>query len=341
MKEDNKKFIDSSDFALRVLRVMEVKNISIRQLHERIVQIGYDITLNNLGIYLQRVPSSNFVVALSKALCISTDYLLGLEDIDSISNTFDYSYENKRYQKYIGDYFFYFFPTVSNTPQKLVVAKMSIIKAGNTLHAYLNVTTDEGCPKLYHGDILLSNIFQVGYACLYGSSIGEIVYLSFCDPVINGDMNINILLGLMISVSSGTVAKRVPVTSRFFVSRSEIQDNDLDLVRAQLMLNSKFICISSDSIDQAITSSLPENVDRTKFLARIKSAFEPKSFFLIDENYIINTLASDFKLSNDTIDYLISSLRNASFTSINNKINPSNESRLFRFLNKKNDLSPF
>ena len=92
------------------------------------------------------------------------------------------------------------------------------------------------------GDILLSNIFQVGYACLYGSSIGEIVYLSFCDPVINGDMNINILLGLMISVSSGTVAKRVPVASRFFISRSEIQDKNLDtcVLRQRLLHNSTF-----------------------------------------------------------------------------------------------------
>ena len=74
MNEDNKKFLDIDDFKNRILNVMECKGFTIDDIYNKMTEdIGYNITKNNLNIYLQRVPSVYFLIALSKALGVSTD----------------------------------------------------------------------------------------------------------------------------------------------------------------------------------------------------------------------------------------------------------------------------
>lgn len=335
MNEDNKKFFDTDDFKTRILNVMECKGITIDDIYNKMkYEIGYNITKNNLNIYLQRVPSVYFLIALSKALGVSTDYLLGLEDINYYSSGFDYHYDSKKYTKYIGEYFFYFYPTVSNTPKKINIAKLIIAK--NTPYtSRLIIETDEGGKKEYIGNLILSNIYNVGYITLRGIDLGEMVFLSFCDPIINSDIvKTETILGSMLSVSSGDF-KRVPVMSRFFVSRKPISKNDENIIKSNLLLNTKYINISHENLLKSLDNINLDAEISKGIKQRLQTAFCEKKYYKIEESFILNTLKNDFNLSTEQAENIISALRINSINSANIKINKSSDARIFSYLNKK------
>ena len=341
MKEENRKFITSDGFYERVKLVMDYKNISIDSLHEIINnEIGYEISKNNLNIYLQRVPNTNFLIALSKALSISSDYLLGISDEDLFGTGFNYDYESQKYKKYLNnDYSLYFYPTVSNSPQNHISGKQRVTKAKlSVFHdvsykAKLTIITDENEKKEYVGNFLLSDSYDVGYIYLHGTKLGEMVFMSFCDPNINGNVvKVEALVGLMISVSSGDF-KRVPVMSRFVLSKVSVATEKFDAVLSNLILNTKYINLSDDSLSDALHNlNLSDDLEK-ELLSRLRSAFPPKTYRRIEEGYLLNTIKNDFNLPFDEIYKLINNLRLNSLDCVsNNKANKSVDTHLFRYI---------
>lgn len=335
MNEDNKKFLNTEDFTERITNVMNCKGITVDSLCQKLVdEVGYSITKNNLNIYLQRVPSVYFLIALSKALGVSTDYLLGLEDVNLYSTGLDYCYDDKKYKKYDGDYYFYFYPTVSNSPQKINVAKLTINKFVS-YKAKLVIETDEKDKKVYTGDFLLSDIYNVGYIILKGINLGEMVFLSFCDPVINGEVvKTQIVLGSMMSVSSGDF-KRVPVTSRFLISRTEISKDAEEIIKSNLLLNTKYININLECISEALNAINFSESQIEKIIKRLTSAFSEKKYYKIEESYILNTLKNDMNFSITQTEKIISALRLHSLSNANNKINKALDSRIYNYLSNE------
>lgn len=332
MNEENKKFLDIADFSNRILRSMESKGLTIDNLYTKMKdEIGYNITRNNLSIYMQRAPSVYFLIALSKSLGVSTDYLLGLEDAEYYSSGLDYCYDDKKYTKYIGEYFFYFYPTVSNSPKKINVAKLIIEKKSSYI-VRLIVETDEKDKKEYVGRLILSGTYNIGYISLRGVNLGEIVFLSFCDPIINGNIvKVETVLGSMLSISSGDF-KRVPVMSRFFISRKSIFPDEENIVKSNLLLNSKYINISCNNLSEAILDVGLSKETSEKILDRLTSAFCEKRYFQIEESFILNTLKNDLNLSTKQSEDIISALRIKSINIANIKINKSLDSRIFSYL---------
>lgn len=331
MKEDNKKFINPSLFNERVLKVLKCKNITLDELYILLTEKAkYEISKNNVALYIQRTPNINFLIALCKALDVSADYLLGLEDIDMFSAGFDYKYDDKRYRKYeCEDYFFFFYPTVSNSPSKMNVAKLSIYK-DTSYKAELRIETDEGELKRYVGDFILSSNYDIGFITLKGVDLGEIVHLSFHDPIINGETKTELLVGAMLSVSTGDF-KRAPVMSRFIISRHEIKEENLTAIKANLTLNSKYILIDSEKFLEAFNSFDLEETKKKNLLSRLTNAFQKNEYYRFEEGYILNTIAKDFKLSSKETTTLINILRVNSISNANCKINHKIDSRLFDY----------
>lgn len=333
MKEENKKFLDIDTFYTRVIETMNYKGVSIDDLYKIINdEIGYEISKNNLNIYLQRIPNVHFLIALSKSLKISTDYLLGLTDVDLSTSGFDYKFHEKKYEKYQGHYYFYYYPTVSHAPNKINVAELEV---DDELKVVLKIRTDEKDEKLYTGDFILSNKYNVGYMTLVGHNLGEKVYLSFCDPVINGSIvKVELILGAMISVSSGTL-RRVPIMSRFILSRNEISKDKMDGVEANLMFNSKYINILPTSLEKAISKVIDDNNQQTKIINRLEGAFEKKELYILEESYILNTLKNDIGLTFEQANTLLNAIRLESICMANNKLNQSIDSRLYEYVKKE------
>lgn len=330
MNEENKKFITSDLFSNRVFNILKHKGITIDELYEKINnEIGYSISKNNLSIYFQRVPSVNFLIALSKALNVSTDYLLGLEDFDYYNLGFDYNYNDRRYRKYIGNYNFYFFPTVSNSPNKLIKATLTI-SFDSTYKVELSIPTDENETKHYFGEFILSNNYKVGYITLQERELGELVYISFCDPVINGMTKASFILGAMLSISSGDF-KRVPVMSRCLLTRELIDESDYSIIKSNLYLNSKYINIDSNCIYSSLNTIDLDDTKKEKMSERLMSAFEKKHYYCIEESYILNTLRNDFNLSLTESEQIISALRLQAINNANSKLNKIIDTRLFNY----------
>jgi hypothetical protein len=161
------------------------------------------------------------------------------------------------------------------------------------------------------------------------------VYLSFCDPIINSDVvKTELILGSMMSISSGDF-KRVPVMSRFFVSRKPISKNDENIIKSNLLLNTKYINISIENLSKSLSDLGLEKRMTEEILNRLTSAFCEKKYFRIEESFILNTLKNDCQLSTKQAENIISAFRINSINSANVKINKSSDARIFSYLNKK------
>ena len=315
MKEDNKKFIDPDQFKKRILKIMELKNMTMDDLYDALNnEVGYEISKNNIGVYIQRSPNTNFLYAICKALGVSSDYLLGLSDENILNSGFDYGYREKRYKKYLCEnYYFYYYPTVSNSPTKINVAKLSINFDGR-YKAELKIQTDENEQKRYIGEFILSKNYEVGYINLIGINVGEIVNLSFHDPNINGEMiKTEILVGAMLSVSCGDF-KRAPVMSKFILSRHKIDDNHMDAIKANLTLNNKYIEIDEDCFKAAFNSIDLDDSLKKKIMLRLTSAFQGNNQFKIEESIEELDLNSLLKMK------IFSRLSNSNYSSSFNEI---------------------
>ena len=336
MTKENKKFVDTNLFYERVESVLKSKQITLDTLYKTLNDdIKYVITKNNLSIYLHRPPNPNFLIALCKALNVSSDYLLGLNEDNAFNSEFDLNYDSKRYTKYIHDnYSFYFLETFSNTSTNLQTANLSI-KKNVFFEAVLKIKTEDGYIKEYSGQFLLSNAYDIGYITLKGKRIGEIVHLSFHDPVINRDnMNCELFSGAMMSVSAGDI-KRSPVLSKFIVLRNgNIDQSQKDALKANLLLNCKYIEIDSENFSDALRNCNFDSELRDKIEERIKHAFNEYKYYKLEESYILNTLSKDFKLSKMQTYQLLNSLRLNSTAKSNCKINSKTDSRLFDFFYK-------
>ena len=335
MKEDNKKFIDISEFYERVKKIMSYKSMTIDDLYDAITnRVGYQITKSNLLIYLQRVPNVNFLVALSKALNVSADYLLGLSDSDLYNDGFDLKYNTQKYKKYFGTYYLYFCPTVNNSPSKVSTASLRI-EPDIGCKVTLSIETTENETKEYLGTLVLSQSYDVGYIVLKCKNFGEMIYMSFCDPVINGtSVTTEFLVGAMISISSGDF-KRVPVMSRFVLSKRDILQDNEDIIRANLLLNTKYVFLTKESLSKAILQTNMETALHEAIEQRLAAAFTPKETFAIEESYVLNTLKNDLCLTFHQAMDLLTQLRLLSLTSANNKLNKSLDARLYAYITSR------
>ncbi len=332
MKTENKEFFENNVFFSRVEYIMRCKGLNYDKLCYILNnEVGYIITKSNLKIYVtNRIPNVNFLIALSKALNISTDFLLGNDDKEISYNNFEYDYSSSDYNKYIGEYFFYFFPTQNNEPGTLLKAYVKIYYK-QYIQVSLTIPTDY-LNKEYFGKLILSKNTPNGFITLKSKDFGEIVSLAFYHPPLN-QISIQLIIGGMLSISSGDM-KRAPVMSRFIMTRNEVNEDKLDYIRANLSLNTKYINISPNAIKKVteiIRHDLPFDIAE-KIENRLKNAFVKNEYYSIDESFICNTLMRDYNLTQETIDRLIALLRLNSICNANNKINKTLDSRLFNMI---------
>lgn len=335
MSDGNKHFVDVELFNQRALSALKARNLTLDGLFNKLNnEIGYTITKNNLSIYLRRPPNTNFLIALCKALNVSSDYLLGITETDVFDSEFDLNFDSRKYKKYEhNNYILYFLETSSNNSLELKKAKLSI-QHNVFYNAKLCIKTDEGHYKNYSGEFLLSNTYDIGYMTLKGKEIGEIVHISFYDPIINSEaMSVELFTGAMISVSAGDI-KRAPVLSKFIVSRKELDKTNIDAIKANLLLNTKYIEIETENLLLSLKDCFKNSEKKSQIEERIKNAFSQHSYFKLEESYILNTLTKDFKLSKEETNNLLHALRLNSNAKSNYKINQKNDSRLFEIFCK-------
>lgn len=327
---------DRDLFTKRVEESMLAAKLDFDKLAKKFTEAGYPITCANLKLYItKRNPSIKLLIYLSRTLHTSIDYLIGNESANSmtLNPSFDREIYSSRYAQYPGKYAVYFFPTRTNEPEELIQAEL-VITPDNSFHSTLRIPVPGGHDKEYVGHLVLSKKTNTAFLSMIGSN-GEMVQFTFNDPHTNQN-KLRFCVSALISVSSGD-AKRMPTLSRAVISESELSDEGIKYVEANLRLNSKYIHIHEDKLLSTLTSFFHnEGIEDTQAIcSRLQHAFKARIYYSLEEQYLLNTFRLENELSNLQTESLIADLRNNSISSINVKTPRSLDARLYLLLKEE------
>lgn len=338
MREENKGFFKQSVFIDRVQCAMARRDMDYDQLCDVLNnKVKYSIAKGNLRMYIaQRSPNVNFLFALSEALAVSTDFLLGKSN-DGLQEGINQRIHSQRYQKYKGKYYIYFYETVDNEMREIEPGTLEIEFAAK-YKVTMVIKTKEGGEKKYTGDLQISETSPNVFIILH-SSFGEVVSMAFYDE----NMNLKTFectVGGMLSISSGDL-KRAPVMNRFIITAYKVSDEKKKFIYAHLKMNTKYINITEVKLYKSVREVLAdsEQTEKTELIIqRLKNAFCKKEYYAIEESFITNTIRKDFELSEKAADELVAIMRNNSLANINSKINKSLDSVVFKNTTPEDDV---
>lgn len=333
MKEENKEFFKQSILIDRVQHAMAQRGIDFDTLCDVLNRnVKYSITKSNLKLYISdRTPNANFLIALSRSLGVTTDFLLG-ENNKGLKKGINQRIYSKSYRKYAGKYNLYFYGTVNCESGTVTVATLEINFAKEEA-VTMKIATSEGGEKLYYGDLQISEMSPNVFIVL-NSDFGEQVSLTFYDEPMNCE-TFQCAVGAMLSISAGDL-KRAPVLSRFIITGYDVDEAHMKFIKAHLKLNTKYINISPEMICTSVEAIFGKCEMADRIADRLKKAFYSKRYYAIEDSFIVNTLRKDENLSLHQADELIAELRNNSLSNINFKINKSLDSTVYRCTNPKN-----
>lgn len=336
-EQNNELCYDKEKFIDRVVLSMHVANLDWEELANKFCEEGYQITQANLKTYVtQRNLSLKVLVYLSKVLGVSMDYLIGNDSNTSMAITegFDYEFGGQRYSQYAGNFYVYFYPTRTNEPDELIVAKLNISPDQNYF-SILEIPVHDASPKIFKGKLLLSKKTDTAFLSMKCSN-GEMIQFTFNDP--NTFQNkIRFCICALISVSSGD-SKRMPTLSRAVITEKQLKKEGETFLVANLRLNSKYINIQKEKLEHSLKQFCEsEQIDDVEGICnRMMTAFMPRTIYFLEEQYLLNTFRSENELSNFQVERLIAILRNASVSNINCKIPRSIDVRLYLLLKESN-----
>ena len=320
---------DRSLFCERIEHSMKVSKLDWDDVVDRFSEAGYEISKANLKTYIyQRNASLKLVLHLSKALNASIDYLIGNDVTPSnLLDGFDKEYGGNRYKQYDGKFFLYYYPTRANSPEELIIAELTI-HGSNGYSVELSIPVEDGAAKFYQGNLILSKKTHNGFITLYGEN-GEFVSLAFNDPN-TFQYKYKFGIAALLSISSADV-KRAPTMSRAIISAKRLTGKTVEIAKAHLRLNSKYVNISQQNLEATIDAFFKDEglPDVEDVKTRILAAFKPRVYSSIEESYFLNTFKNENNLTDIQAEELVARMREASLEAINNKIPRNLESRLY------------
>ena len=332
----NKDFFSQDIFVERVTEAMKERGITYTELTEILNdRVGFKITKGNLKMYItNRAPNTNFLIALSKALSVSMDFLCGNDEVQrEMLKGISYRLDTQRYKKYLGDYTLYFYNTISGSTHELKKARLSI-SYSTQYDVHMAIDTDEGAVKDYKGKLMLSDGSPNAYITLH-ADFGEVVTLVMFDQSLTYS-KIHCSIGCMVSVSSGNF-QRSPVMNRFVMTDYTVPNENLDIIRSQLMLNSKYIDVPVNKLEEAVNSAFTQEESKKaqQILHRLRAAFGTHEYLSIEESYISNVIGREFELDDIAAERLVAKLRLSSMALVNNKINKNLDGKIFEATRKR------
>lgn len=326
----NKGFFVQDVFIERATEAMKERGITYTELTDILNnRVGYDVSKNNLKTYItKRIPNLNFLIALSKALGVSIDFLCGNDSQNKeLLKGINYHLDTQRYKKYIGDYKLYFYNTVSSSSDEIKVAELSISYT-TQYEVKMTIKTDDGDLKEYKGTLMLSDASPNAYISLH-ADFGERVSLVMYDQSLTFS-KIHCAVGCMVSISSGNF-QRAPIMNRFIITDYSVPEQNMDFIKSNLKLNTKYIDVPVDKIETAVYEAFNgENEKKIQqIIHRLRVAFKTYEYMAIEESYISNVIAREFGLEMIEAERLIAKLRIISMAMVNSKVNKNLDSKIF------------
>lgn len=287
----------------------------------------------------------NFI-QICKALNVDPGYILNMDADLELHNMLQknslrkskrdplvFKMDEDEFNGYDGKYYCYFFPTISNETNLLkgeLVFKKSAV--GEYCEADFALDTnkfyDAGrknrIVKEYKGELIISVRMGSCYCLLHNTDIGEICFLIFHHMYLNNEQ---LKCRLCTAATASAGDNRRPAIHRMLISRDQIPEEHLHLLKSQLLLNSSDILISSKNLEKLKTQ------EKDIFPLEVEKLFETS---IQKEEYYKLSEFQIRALDIPSIDKLraICLLRNWSTAPKYNKIGSKCDEIIFDYLSK-------
>lgn len=241
-------------------------------------------------------------------------------------------------QEYFGyllqePFYCYFYPTISSE-HSILRGRLRFFenaprrRCDASLELEVEQQLDEnGQPitKKYTGTMVVSIPQRSCYCILYNLDYGEICMLNFHHRYFLTRHSLQCRLACAITTSAGE--NRRPTVHRMLITKNELSEEDLKILKPQLRLNTKRIVVPKEAVDALIKDGeLQEKVSK---LFGEGNQIEPKPYYAFDESQIQSQEI-------EVMDRIraISRLREFSEAPCYNKSSSKADDLIFKYLNK-------
>jgi hypothetical protein len=258
---------------------------------------------------------------------ILVDKKIGVGNSRISSFIFDPS--DDAYAGYLGKYYCYFYPTISNEEELLTATleffpnvinnEEKVCDAKFTLDTKAFDENKQPIIKEYNGRLIISKPQTSCYCILSNPKIGEISMIAFHHRYFFSQ-RLQCRLVNVLTISAGD--NRRPTVHRMLISRSELNEETKNLIKAELLMNNSEIIIREDCFEE-IKKDLPHEVLKLFESGDIQKA----QFYCFPEIRI-----DSVNISKEARLKAILSLRGKSIANKNNKIGHKADEAVFYYL---------
>ncbi len=348
----------------KLLRIMSIKGISQADILKTCRENGYPIAQSALSKILSYPKASsssgdaeeyeafeseppysitlaNFL-QICKALEVNPSEILDADpsiDLEDLPNQPDVQSPKRfpliinpsedEFKGYQGLYHCYFFPTISSETQLLYgTLNLEPSPMNDYCKATFNLNTnkcdDEGKTiyKKYTGKLAISPRMSSCYCLLENKRIGELCFVVFRHMYLNNE-SLKCRIAVAATASAGD--NRRPTIHRILISSSIIPNEKMEILKAQLLLNSSDIFISAANLEKLRNQ---ENPPLPQQVAALFDTTIPKEEYYKLSEFQIRGIDIPLK---DRL-HAICMLRNASTSPKYNKVGSKADELIFNYL---------
>ena len=244
--------------------LMKQKNVHESEIIKNSKEMGIPISAGSISDILNKKarPNLKTLIKLSLILDVTVYDLINdsntteKEKSSNLNNSvFVTDIQSRFFQRYLGQYHTYFFPTEETSQDKLLhgILEIGDFKENGTLKFTLNTKTNqdtiENSVKEYYGKVILSQPMEAIYCILEGIQQVEYSFLALHYQHLNvKDLSNRMVLAL--TVSSGS--ERRPTVHRVYLTKRKLNEEEKMIVMGMLRLNSLEITIPSNIYEKMI-----------------------------------------------------------------------------------------
>lgn len=205
------------------------------------------------------------------------------------ANKLIYISKNEEFEQYLGQYYCYFFPTISSeTNDGLIEANLNFDLHPQTKEciAKFNIETtsllhDEDQEKIckeYKGRLIISDSYHCCYSYLVNDEFGEMSFMIF-DKFQTNQNPVLCRMAIVLTPSAG--GTRDATCHRMFISKKKLSSKGISFIKPHLKMNSAEMLISENNLSSFFEDyNVPE-----KFQYIIKNLSDPEKYYRIREEH--------------------------------------------------------
>lgn len=239
--------------------------------------------------------------------------------------------KDDEFDKYLGHYHCYFYPTISNEVDKGVLyGELEFSLHPHTKECIANFilhidSQENEQAKEYHGKLILSSSYNCCYCYLINDTFGEISFLMFK----GFSANIRKLSCRMVAALTPSAGgTRDTTCHRMFISRRKLSDKGIEVISPHLKMNSSEIVISDEELQNFFTElDVPTN-----FINTIKALTPPDKFYVLREEHFWGFNQRNMDSYNKM--EFITAMRKRSHTNCYQKIGQKVDDMLYTYMYK-------